>query len=196
MLYIAAMNDIFEIFRCALNETMSTLKVSQTDLARKLGCSLSKIHSLRSGVRKPYENDSREIASILGFTSYEDFLDIGRAKLGLPIVAVSYETGHAIYFQSSDPRCAKYHNLLDILLHVQQTESECWKQGAISMLRSYAESARITEGGTINSELLRKTLRSIERDNAADSYAAFQKAVVEGNSTADAYADNQKKAVL
>ena len=190
------MKEIFDIFRCALNETMNTLKVSQTELARKLGCSLSKIHSLRNGVRKPYENDSRHIASILGFTSYEAFLDIGRAKLGLPIVTVNYEAGHSIYFQTSDPMCAKYHSLLDILLHVQKTESECWRQGAISMLRSYAESARITEGSTINSELLRKTLRAIERDNAAYNEVAVQKAVAEGNNTADAYVDNQKKAVL
>jgi len=194
MIYIVAMNDIFEIFRSALHETMNTLKVSQTDLARKLGCSLSKIHSLRTGARKPYENDSRQIASILGFTSYEAFLDIGRAKLGLPIVTISYEAGHSIYFQTSDPICAKYHNLLDILLHVQNPESECWKQGAISMLRSYAESARITEGSTINSELLRKTLRTIERDTAAANDDAVQKIASGMGNTADDYADSQKKA--
>ena len=193
------MEKIFAIFRSALNETMGTLKVSQADLARKLGCSQSKIHSLRVGTRKPYESDSRQIAAILGFTSYEAFLDIGRAKLGLPIVTVNYDAGHSIYFQSTDPQCAKYHKLLDILLHVRRPESESWKQGAISMLRSFSESARITEGNTINAELLRKTLKSIEGDNAADSAAsneaAVQKATAERKESSNNNSTAQKTAV-
>jgi hypothetical protein len=180
------MDKIFEVFRCALNEVMDTRRISQAHLSRELGCSNPKIHSIRKGKRKLYENDSRRVASILGFTSYEAFLDIGRAKLGLPIVTGSYEVDRSKYFQSADQKCAKYHELVDVLLHVEKPESECWKQGLISVLMSLSESALITEARTINADRLRNTLNLLKGDNAACNDDAIQKPAVEMDDATDA----------
>lgn len=80
------MTSIAEIFRAALNKELENKWGGQSELARETGFSLSKIHSLTTGARKSYEDDSRLIAEKLGYPGrrYEDFLDIGRRELGLP----------------------------------------------------------------------------------------------------------------
>ncbi len=81
------MTSISEIFRAALNEALKEQWGGQTNLAQSTGFSLSKIHSLMTGARSCSEDDHRVIAEKLGYPGrrYEDFLDIGRRALGLPV---------------------------------------------------------------------------------------------------------------
>ena len=72
----------------ALNDAIENKRGSQTELSRSTGLSLSKIHSYTTGTRSGTEDDRRAVAAVLGYPGehYEEFLDIGRAKLGLPIL--------------------------------------------------------------------------------------------------------------
>ena len=63
-------------------------------MAKETGFSLSKIHSLTTGARKSDEETTRLVAEKLGYPGrrYEDFLDIGRRALGLPVAGKADET--------------------------------------------------------------------------------------------------------
>jgi len=82
-----------EIFRAALGEATERYG-AQTELAEKTGFSPSKINNILTGARVgDSEDDHRLIAAALGYpdAQYEAFLDIGRAKLGLPTFAAIEE---------------------------------------------------------------------------------------------------------
>lgn len=77
------MNAVHDIFRKALEPHLS--HGSQKAIANKSGLTLSKVNKIVTGELKGSEDDRRAIAAALGYSNYEDFLDIGRRALGLPV---------------------------------------------------------------------------------------------------------------
>lgn len=83
------MVSVSEIFRAALAASLKDRWGGQTQLAKETGFSTGKINNLLTGARKSYEDDCRLIAEKLGYPGrrYENFLDIGRRALGLPVAS-------------------------------------------------------------------------------------------------------------
>lgn len=81
------MAEIHVIFQASLGCLLN--HGDQTGLARATGLNVKRINHLATGERRGSEDDRRLIAAALGYPGrqYEDFLDIGRAALGLPLVS-------------------------------------------------------------------------------------------------------------
>lgn len=79
------MTAVHDIFRKALESHLS--HGSQKAIANKSGLTLSKVNKIVTSELKGSEDDRRVIAAALGYPGrrYEDFLDLGRRALGLPV---------------------------------------------------------------------------------------------------------------
>lgn len=79
------MASIQEIFKTALGIVVKDNWGAQTQISKVTGFTPQKINKFLTGeLKNGLEDDRRAIAAATGY-SYEDFLDIGRKALGLPL---------------------------------------------------------------------------------------------------------------
>ena len=79
------MSTYHEIFIAALN-AINQQHGDQTAVAKATGLTPQKINNMLAGIRKSTEDERRAIAAFYKH-SYQSFLNIGRAALGLPLAA-------------------------------------------------------------------------------------------------------------
>ena len=92
--------SIAEIFRAAYRKVVPTKGKSgkQKELVYDAGVNQSTLSNISTGRRPASEDQRRAIAKALGF-DYDDFLDLGRVVLGVPVEKKEGEKNHLTYEQ-------------------------------------------------------------------------------------------------